>query len=798
MLVKSKNLIKSVLLSGVASVLLAPAAFAQAQEGADQAGDDEGGLNVIVVTATKRSASQQDIPISIQTTSAEDLQKLSIKDLSDLAASIPNLQIGEGLTTDAINIRGMGSGPDRSFEQSVGMFIDGVYMPRSRQYRSPFFDVERVEVLRGPQAVYFGLNATAGAVSISTKKNRPGDDLDGRISAEYDLSHDGIFIEGAVGGSIADTLAVRVAGKFRDTRGHHRSSTTGLRLGDIDETLVRVSAVWEPTTSVTITAKYEHVDYRRHGGILESIAPIVSGFGDDLTPNHVTSASPAFLDLLAQNTGENPGEYFSDITNDNVVLSAEVEIGDHTWSTTGSYSTFDFVATDDTDAVALNVLHSSTVEKYDQYSIETRLSSPEDSRFKYMVGGYFQDASLFGLNDNIVGRTTLFNLLGVTNQFLGFETAFMVPPGTLVPVDGILQEQRVLSQFDQDQTTWSLFFDASFDITDELTVAGGVRYVNEKKNHSRNVLNAFIQADGTERVGAFAPGIPGVAPHLQDVPAFTATLGGVMFRRKSDNFLPEVRIQYDTGDVLFYAKYGRSAKAGGFSASTIVDASRFQYGDETADGFEIGAKAAIGNTAELNVAIFHTKFRDLQLNSFDPVTAQSGVGNAGSARSQGIEASVRWAPTDWLNIDAGIAYLDGEFTDFQFSPCYNNEPDPDADGICDHTGFDLPNAPTWTGNIGFDVDVPVSQSFNLLASARTSFTSSHLTESTSDPAARQSGYAKVDARIGLAHESGFELALVGRNLTNKKTVTQLTPFLFTYFGVVSPPRTFWLQASFDF
>ena len=130
-------------------------------------------LEEVIVTATKRAESTQDIPMSVQAVSGERLEAMAITDLGDLSTTIPNFSIGDGLTTNLITMRGVGSGEDRSFEQSVSMFVDGIYMPRSRQTRSPFFDADRVEVLRGPQAVLFGLNSTAGAISYPRGGEQP-------------------------------------------------------------------------------------------------------------------------------------------------------------------------------------------------------------------------------------------------------------------------------------------------------------------------------------------------------------------------------------------------------------------------------------------------------------------------------------------------------------------------------------------------------------------------------------------------------------------------------------------------
>ena len=199
-------------------------------------------LEEVVVTATKRAETTQDIPMSVQAISGEALESFAISDLGDLATTIPNFSIGDGVTTNLITMRGMGSGEDRSFEQSVSMFVDGIYMPRSRQTRTPFFDADRVEVLRGPQAVLFGLNSTAGAISIHSAVNRPGDALEGRISGEYETEYSGTRITGVIGGSPTESLGLRLAVQANDTGdGYIKNDFLGDQ-GDAESTVARLSA----------------------------------------------------------------------------------------------------------------------------------------------------------------------------------------------------------------------------------------------------------------------------------------------------------------------------------------------------------------------------------------------------------------------------------------------------------------------------------------------------------------------------------------------------------------------------
>lgn len=218
----------------------------------------QGVLEEVIVTATKRELSEQDIPISIETVAGDYIRNMSVNDLNDLDEAVPNLTVGYGITTQAITIRGLGTGQERSFEQAVGMFIDGFYMPRSRQYQSPFLDVQRVEVARGPQAVIHGLNATAGAISIVTNKTRPGDPFFAEMTADYELEYGGGSVIGVIGGSPSESLGLRAAIKYADRDGFFENTYTGVDEGDTDEVMARVSAVWDLDSNVTLTLKYEH------------------------------------------------------------------------------------------------------------------------------------------------------------------------------------------------------------------------------------------------------------------------------------------------------------------------------------------------------------------------------------------------------------------------------------------------------------------------------------------------------------------------------------------------------------
>ena len=221
-------------------------------------------LEEVIVTAQKRAESLQDVPISVSAIQGEKIQDAGIPNMAALADYVPNLHIADAPVNTNIYMRGVGSGNNQGFEQSVGMYIDGVYMGRGRQYRAAFLDVERVEVLRGPQGTLFGRNTVAGAVNITTASARAGDELEGEIMASAE-SFDGRVVEGFVGSGIGDTMGIRLAAKYRETDGFADNTFNGNPVGEIEELSWRLSLNWQPTDDLNINFKYSQSDYERIG-----------------------------------------------------------------------------------------------------------------------------------------------------------------------------------------------------------------------------------------------------------------------------------------------------------------------------------------------------------------------------------------------------------------------------------------------------------------------------------------------------------------------------------------------------
>jgi iron complex outermembrane receptor protein len=269
--------------------------------------------------------------------------------------------------------------------------------------------------------------------------------------------------------------------------------------------------------------------------------------------------------------------------------------------------------------------------------------------------------------------------------------------------------------------------------------------------------------------------------------------------------MPEVAIQWDKSDnTMLYAKVSDSAKAGGFASSTNALPENLEYGDESALGFEAGLKSRLaGGTAEFNLAVFHTEFKDLQVNSFlvetidNIVRTTPVITNAAKATSQGIEANARWAATDWLTLGGAVAFLDAEYDKFDRAPC--NPSNATENGICDLSGQTLLFAPDVSGNVFADIVAPISNRMNFVAGVSLSYSDSYFTEGSLDPVGLQDSFTRIDARAGIAApDERWSVTVIGKNLGDEAIAGYTQPFGTYYLGYLEPPRLIYLQAMVRF
>lgn len=759
-------------------------------------------LEEIIVTAQKREESLQDVPISVNAVSGEKLAQAGIGRLDDLKSYVPNLQVTETGIANNFYIRGIGSGLNQGFEQSVSTYADGVYRGRGPQSRTPFLDLERIEVLRGPQPILFGKNAIAGAVNLISAK--PASEFGGSVRASYEAETNEQAIEGVVSVPFSDTFGARLAVRHRRTDGYLDNLTLNREETEREDTFGRLTFVFTPNENFDASLKIET-------GRSDNVGRQVEIFGElpaaaVLRPNGTTLTPPIpgltyaqiQRNVFGQNVGvlNNTVDYnrssngdYSIMEPNESALTLNFRFGNGvTLTSVTGYSGYNLDEGCDCDFTGGNVFTAGITESYRQVSQELRMTSDKDQTVSWIGGLFVQNSDLSESDFIFVPANSIVVPLLNGNPALpmGSGTAF-----------ANTRNPRV---FKQDSDLFAAFAQATWSVTDALRITAGGRWSTESKSGSR--VTQLTNPGG-------APLPAGLIDVLYNA-VFGIQRHSVRGERTEDNFSPLVNLQYDFGsDTMAYLSWAKGYKSGGYDARSnqAPPTGTFEYEPETAKTYELGVKTKIGAAAELNAAVFFTEYTDLQTSAFDGRLGFN-VGN-GSADVKGIEVDGRWQATDQLYLSGSIAYLDFEWTKYD-GQCYFNAPatlfSTRVPGNCNYDGFTNQLAPKTTAMLSAEYTWPIGN-LELRTTLDATYSADYLISLTLDPNAKQDSYTKLNARIALAGEDRrWELAVVARNLTDEEVLsyagdTPLAGSIFgarSYYGFVDPPRTVAIEGSLRF
>lgn len=705
-------------------------------------------LEEVTVTAQKRTQSLQDVPISVSVTSGETLDNFSIGDIGELSGSIPNVTIGENATQDSITIRGIGSGANHGFEQSVGTFIDGVYFGRGRSSRSPFLDIERIEVLKGPQGVLFGKNTIAGALNITTRK--PTDEFEGSIEGQYFDGDDSYGLTGVVSGPLTDSLRGRLVVKYNEAGGFIENRATGDDDPEIEELVFRGSLAWDLSDRLTLDLKAEMSSYDVDGRHLQMVE---GGRFAEL----FASVDPNYEEVLDdRRSANNPvfGRDFDDTDAENFTATFNYDFESARLVSITAYTAYEYENNVPASWVAnLDTATKRYNEDHTQFSQELRLESQGDGALEYIIGAFYQTEEIDHL------------------QHFDFDTAQAIADGfPLPPFVG-----RTDFDLEQDTDSIAVFGQLTWNITDRLRTTLGLRYTEDKKDID------------------FARITTGALPF----PTYELTDS-----RTDSDTTPSLNVQYDLGDdVMLYGSFSQGFKSGGFDFESGED-----FEEETVDAWEFGVKSRLADGAvELNAAVFSSEFSDLQVAAWNGVAFETG--NAAEATTQGVEVDGRWQITDNWMLSGAIAYLDAQYDDFPGATCTADQTDEHnasgAPGGCtqDLSGKELQFSPEYSGTINLEYFRIMDSGLELTAMLGADYSDAYYTALDLDPHSIQDSFTKINARIALAGSAGWSLALVGKNLTNEETtmwVNDMPFFRTAHFGAIDGLRNIGIQAKYEF
>lgn len=792
-------------LSSVATFAIATPAFSQTaapvEEPAVVAGPQ---TDDIVVTAQRRSENIQKVPISISVVSGEALDSAAVVRFEDLSSSIPNFSVSANANSDTVSIRGINSDSQPGSEQSVGVYVDGVYRGRGVQSRFAFLDVDRIEVLRGPQGTLFGKNTIAGAVSITSA--RPTKELSASLQGLYEFNHNELDLRGHVSGPITENLSARVAFLYnRLGDGWVTNAITGRDIPKSRDWAVRGSVAWEPINGVSIDARYEHGDVQTRGAPYElirvgpSLAAVQSRFGFaglngslDGTTSISNSLNPLAAAGLAAQPSMEVDVMTVDAKSDEASVQANIDIAGGVLTTTAAYSTYDFNRDQDADFNPLPAARFIDVEGFTQYSGEARYASDASRPFYYLVGAFVQREELQAVSD-----------ARLNFPFLdAFTCVNAGRPLGCSPLGAFPVLSRSLA-LDQVSNSWALFGQATYKPVAAIAVTAGLRYgVNTKRaSHVGRVLNGNTGAVVPEPV----PGIFAVLPIEVTPHAYSAKLS-------ERRFLPQVSVRWEiANETNLYTSYSFGSKDGGFNAvATSGNVAEFSYRPETSRDLEIGLKTRFADRrVTFNINYFNVKFEDLQTTQFTGSTSYV-VTNAASARSQGFEFDARWRPIDQLTLTGAGAFTDFKFLNFRNAGCtvsqiaaggFANGAACSRAGGNNLSGRTNQDAPRFTFTAGAQFVRPIGD-LELKFGGEAQYSSRYFAASDLDPALVQDGYTKYNAFASIGPASGnWELGFVGRNLTNERTFSygNDTPLFAGSFQVlVQRTRTLALRTSIKF
>ncbi len=689
-------------------------------------------LEEIIVTATKREANLQDVPVSVSVISGDKIEAAAIHDFLSLSTYIPNFSVTENAISTIASMRGVGIGANQSFENSVGLFVDGVHLSKGRQYRTGLFDVERVEVLRGPQGTLFGKNTLAGAVNVISAKANVGDEFGGRIAIAGE-ENGGQLVEGNIHGTVAKNFAMRIAFKDRKDDGYIDNVYNGGSGPTTDETMFRISGSWEPSDDLRIDFKHTDGDHVRTGSSVaikhwEMAMPptATSGLAFTIT-NMFHPALPAAVaagefigyrdeNMCAGSTlclGLNTEG--TDTQTQDTSINLTYNFGDgYTFKSTTGQAEYEYADGIDADFAAIVLVSRDDWSSYDQTSQEFSISSPQDGDFTWIAGAYWdsqeQDIErLIDLDGTIGGVMGIFHAMGAApdpsiltiplatltamglpmlyqnnsanNPTAAYLVSVGVLPGTAADYQTMFDHATRIGYWNQKTESKAVYFQGTMQMSDSLSVTAGVRYVEEAKHIvAGTCLGTDTTGLQTCNSNAFLAGIMGAsfdtwAHNFDNVP-----------ERNTDHVLPSLVIKKDLSDNhMIYASFSKGYKSGGYNAAddqnpefTLVGGARvpnptvpgigFEYDDETAVSYEIGGKHLFPNSK-------------LQLNwaaahaDYDnqQVSTFVGlgfvVGNAASSDVDTIEVDLLWQATPDLRIGVNAAYLDAKFDSFPAAAC---------------------------------------------------------------------------------------------------------------------------------
>jgi iron complex outermembrane receptor protein len=759
--------------AGIAAAFTFGALSAFAQEEATpapapRAEEPQDTVEEIVITTQKRAQNLQDVPISVTALTGDEIARLGIAESVDIAAQTPGLKIGfpSGETnTPAIFLRGVGLNDyNANSNGSVGWYMDEVYISQVTAQNFQLFDLERVEVARGPQGTLYGRNTTGGLVSFISKKPSQ-EERDGYLTLSYG-KWNAVKLEGAYGGPITDTLAARLSLAYNRADGYIENDAPGGHdNNNVKNWAGRFALSWQPTESLDLLLNVHGAQNRslaaqyEHQGTLDP-----SGSGDPCSPAQIRADvcvdALGFRDTTNNERGEYNKEGDLDVDTLGTFLKADLAIGELTLTSLTAYEWVDKVFEEDTDASPNQLIEIDYLNDGWEFTQELRLAA-DGERYHWQAGLYY-----------LRERVSVDNFLDLfrTLRPLAEEIDPDAYPGGFDPGGEALGAPILFSKthYTQKVESAAVFGQLDYDLTDKLRGTIGGRFTWEARDFAEGV--AFQE------------------------PTFTAPVfslkGDTSFKEWSGKLGLDYR---PVEDLLLYASVSRGFKSGGFSGAFAFDAAELPpFDPETIWAYEVGGKwDLLDDRLRVNAEFFYYDYKDLQIFTtvnVAPLVIITILDNAGTAKSYGSDIELEATPLSGLVLALGAEFLHTELTR------YTN-----AAGL-DYTGNELVFAPKVSLNGRARYELPLGPG-TLSLQTDFNYQSRVFFETANDPILSQGGYGVWNARVGYAFGDGrYEGAVFARNLLDRDYLTSAFPLSGLGFNeqMWGHPRTFGAELTARF
>lgn len=763
--------------AGVSAVAM-QAGVVHAQDAA--VGADDEAQDDIVVVAQRRAEKIQDVPLSVSAVSGKTLEARGINSVSELAQRVPSLSITSSNNTrnSTVYIRGIGtSGTNPGIEQSVGIFIDGVYVPSAATIQAGLQDIESVEVLRGPQGTLYGRNTPVGAININTRA--PSQKTEGMLTGSIDNYRDA-RIGGYFGGGITSNLSGRVSMFMQRKGGYEFNLSNNGKANGSDQYGIRTRLLWEPQSnmSVNLIGYYTRIDSRC---CIADQIDVTSAFRID-RPGYLAAAAALGTPFVNLTPGDrivddiNTGEQHDDMSGLSAQIDIEASSGIKFTSITAMNGYRGDIRQLNATFLQQRVIDFSQLLDRKGYSQEFRLTSPSDGRFTYVAG-------LYGFYETTDYFTDLRPKQGANRVF----------PGTI----GTFAATDVNTfDFKQNATSVSAYGQATFKLTESLRLQGGLRWSYDKKK--ADMANLLGPNPSTAILVSLPPN------RLSDI------------KRSENKASYMVGAQFNVApDNMIYLRYATGFKAGGFNARNPSPGLPFEFNHESSDTIEFGFKSSLfDRRLQLNVSAFRMNLNDFQDSILNPTGVGFSVGNAGDRRVDGVEADLQLRITPNLRLQGGISYLDAAFTNYGAGQCFTGQvANGTRPGTCNYTGRTPAQTPKFSGSLAAEYTRPLGGGrLEFFLMGDVSHTSSVYLDPLLDPRSFQAGRDLFGARVGIqAADGSWRFSLYGKNLSNETYYHQATTMPLGafingggtagasgYVGWYAPPRVYGAEISTRF